>query len=90
MKIWRKRIGYSIDQLINDAGVCRTAPATPGLLMTNTNQYIILSICENELKRGVLELNVGGSFKYLHIPMDIIPVVSSMCEVNDNLFFLQE
>ena len=37
-------------------------------------------------KRGVLELNVGGSFKYLHITMDIIPVISSMCEVNDNLF----
>ena len=39
-----------------------------------------------QAKRGVLELNVGGSFKYLHITMDIIPVISSMCEVNDNLF----
>ena len=32
MKIWRKRIGDSINQLISDEAVYRTAPATPGLL----------------------------------------------------------
>ena len=37
MKIWRKRIADSIDQLINDEAVYRTAPATPGLL--NITQY---------------------------------------------------
>ena len=34
MNIWRKRIGYSVNQLISDEAVCRTAPATPGLLKT--------------------------------------------------------
>ena len=34
MKIGRKRIAHSINQLMNDEGVCRTAPATPGLLIT--------------------------------------------------------
>ena len=32
MKIWRKRICDWLYELINDEGVCRTAPATPGLL----------------------------------------------------------
>ena len=32
MKIGRKRMSYSINELISDGGVCRTAPATPGLL----------------------------------------------------------
>ena len=32
MKIWRKRIGDSINQLISDKAVYRTAPATPGLI----------------------------------------------------------
>ena len=32
MKIWRKRIGDLISELINDGGVCRAAPAIPGLL----------------------------------------------------------
>ena len=33
MKIWRKRLTYLINELINDEAVCRTAPATPGLLI---------------------------------------------------------
>ena len=41
-------------------------------------------------KRGVQELNAGGSFQYLHITMDTIPAISAMCEVKDNLYFLQE
>ena len=32
VKIRRKRITESISELINHDGVCRTAPATPGLL----------------------------------------------------------
>ena len=32
LKIWRKRVTLSLSLLINDKGVCRTAPATPGLL----------------------------------------------------------
>ena len=32
MKIWRKRISRLISESVNDGGVCRTAPATPGLL----------------------------------------------------------
>ena len=31
MKIWRKRIDHSINQLISHEAVYRTAPATPGL-----------------------------------------------------------
>ena len=34
MKIWRKRIGDLINQLISDEAVYRTAPATPDLLIT--------------------------------------------------------
>ena len=41
-------------------------------------------------KRGVQELNAGGSFQYLHITMDTIPVMSAMCEVKDNLCFIQD
>ena len=32
MKIWRKRLTELINQLMSDEAVCRTAPATPGLL----------------------------------------------------------
>ena len=32
LKILRKRIAHLINQSVNDGGVCRTAPATPGLL----------------------------------------------------------
>ena len=32
VNIWRKRLTYRINELINDEAVCRTAPATPGLL----------------------------------------------------------
>ena len=31
-KIWRKSITESMNQLMNDEAVCRTARATPGLL----------------------------------------------------------
>ena len=34
MKIWRKRLTDSLNQLISDEAVYRTAPATPGLLKT--------------------------------------------------------
>ena len=27
---------HLMSELINDGGICRTAPATPGLLITNT------------------------------------------------------
>ena len=30
LKIWRKRLTI-LNQLMSDGGVCRTAPATPGL-----------------------------------------------------------
>ena len=33
LKIGRKRRTESLNELINDKGVCRTAPATPGLLI---------------------------------------------------------
>ena len=32
LKIGRKRVTHSLTDWINDGGVCRTAPATPGLL----------------------------------------------------------
>ena len=32
LKIWRKRIAQSVNQLINHEAVCKTASATPGLL----------------------------------------------------------
>ena len=34
MKIWRKGLTEWINQLINDEAVYKTAPATPGLLMS--------------------------------------------------------
>ena len=34
MKIWRKRMTRLIIEWINHEAVCRTAPATPGLLKT--------------------------------------------------------
>ena len=34
LNIWRKRLTDWLTQLINDKGVCRAAPATPGLLIT--------------------------------------------------------
>ena len=34
LKIWRKRLTYSLTELMNDEAVYRTAPATPGLLIT--------------------------------------------------------
>ena len=32
MNIWRKRLTESVNQLMCNEAVCRTAPATPGLL----------------------------------------------------------
>ena len=29
-----KRMAYSVNELMNDGGVCRIAPATPGLVIT--------------------------------------------------------
>ena len=39
MKIWKKRITQSVKQLINDGGVCRTAPATLGLLIIGPKKF---------------------------------------------------
>ena len=36
LKIWRKKMSELINKVINDKGVCRTAPTTPGLLLKNT------------------------------------------------------
>ena len=42
-------------------------------------------------KRGVLELVVGEHFKYLHIYMDIIPVMSEMCDLKYiHIFFMND
>ena len=43
-----------------------------------------------QAKRGVLELNVCGNFKYLYIIMDFIPVMSAMSELKDDHYFLHE
>ena len=32
MNIWKKRVTESVNELINNEAVCRTAPATQGLL----------------------------------------------------------
>ena len=32
LKIWRKRLTHLMNELMSNEGVCRTAPATPGLL----------------------------------------------------------
>ena len=34
LKIWRKRLTHWLNESVNDEGVYRTAPATPGLLNT--------------------------------------------------------
>ena len=34
LKIWRKRIRFSVNLLMNDKADCRTAPATPGPLIS--------------------------------------------------------
>ena len=44
MNIWRKRISYLINELINDEGVYRTAPATSGLLNMFMNMGLISDI----------------------------------------------
>ena len=31
---WRKRMTESMNESMSDGGICKTAPATPGLLMT--------------------------------------------------------
>ena len=42
MKIWRKRIAELINESVNDGGVCRTAPATPVLLIrVGGNRYYL-------------------------------------------------
>ena len=33
LNIWRERIAESMNQSVNDGGVCKTAPAKPGLLI---------------------------------------------------------
>ena len=43
LKILNERIPYSMNQSVNYKGVCRTAPATPGLIMTDYYQGIKLS-----------------------------------------------
>ena len=51
MKIRRKRISHSVNELISHGGVCRTAPATPGLLKR------LVDIVE---KLGTTEINLEG------------------------------
>ena len=40
MKIWRKRLTHSLTDLMNDEAVYRTAPATPGLLITSHYSFM--------------------------------------------------
>ena len=51
MKIWRKRIAESLNQLINHEAVYRTAPATPGLLKTH-NFPVKLNNCKETPSAG--------------------------------------
>ena len=39
-RLSREEKDDSIDELINDKGVCRTAPATPGLLITQSEVFL--------------------------------------------------
>ena len=55
MKIGRKRIAHSINQLMNDEGVCRTAPATPGLLITRV--WSVMGV--RNVKIGMAHCRVG-------------------------------
>ena len=41
LKIWRKRLTQLVDELMNHKGVCRTAPATPGLLNTSVTLFVL-------------------------------------------------
>ena len=51
LKIFPQRITQLINLLMNDEGVCRTAPATPGLLNIQT---ILLLFLEQSLATLVL------------------------------------
>ena len=46
LKIWRKRISQSVSQSISNKGVCRTSPATPGLLIIGKQVCLGLSVHE--------------------------------------------
>ena len=44
-----------MNELINHGGVCRTAPATPGLLKSlNGNKKISLKFCSQPTKKTIL------------------------------------
>ena len=49
---------HSLNQLINDKDVCRTAPATPGLLNIYTYIYIFLNL--NSCHRKIDNLTFEG------------------------------
>ena len=60
LKIWRKRLTHQLTQLINYEGVCKTAPATPGLLIYKD----LLVVDKGEIGRGwtslLLQHSDGG------------------------------
>ena len=39
--IWSKRMNQSMNESVNDKAVCRTAPATPGLLIISDVGYCL-------------------------------------------------
>ena len=45
MKIWRKRLTYSLTHSLNDEAVYRTAPATPGLLIMEGKTLVKIFRC---------------------------------------------
>ena len=61
LKIRRKRLTYSLNEWINDGGDCRTAPATPGLLISLVCMYrlaLMVSTCKYSLSWYMNELIV--------------------------------
>ena len=77
MKIWRKRICDLLHELISDKGVCRTAPATPGLLtITNNNTFLGGHFDKENIdkkKSGLRGFKPGFHFCELPPPLDVAP-----------------
>ena len=68
MKIWRKRIADLMNESINDEAVYRTAPATPGLLITLKMMQLMTTMwwCEAHLPL-VHVVKDGLDLHHLHI-----------------------
>ena len=51
LKIFPQRMTQSINELINHGGVCRTAPAIPGLLNTEAGRQMVIlqSLCQQTI-----------------------------------------